>query len=187
MMRNPFNVLFICTGNSARSIMAESLLNYWGQGRFRGFSAGSFPKGVVHPFALKLLHSLDLPTEGLRSKSWNMFAQPGSPVMDFVFTVCDSAATECPSLPSRSRGQSKMIHHSFDDPPALTRGMLLLRRSRAARVRRVGLPAAWPQLGRRTRWHRRPLRDCLQRRRSAPLRRLPMGSCPARRPEQGSA
>jgi arsenate reductase (thioredoxin) len=89
MIARPFNVLFICTGNSARSIIAESLLNHWGQGRFRGFSAGSFPKGAVHPHAFELLRSLDLPVDGARSKSWNEFAAPGAPVMDFVFTVCD--------------------------------------------------------------------------------------------------
>jgi arsenate reductase (thioredoxin) len=116
MTRPPFNVLFLCTGNSARSILAESLLNHWGQGRFRGFSAGSFPRGAVHPCALKLLHSLELPTEGLRSKSWNKFAEPGAPVMDFVFTVCDQAAGEvCPMWP----GQPITAHWGMPDPAAV--------------------------------------------------------------------
>jgi protein-tyrosine-phosphatase len=118
MARDPmtdrvFNVLFLCTGNSARSILAESLLNHWGRGCFRGFSAGSFPKGVVHPCAFKLLHSLELPTEGLRSKTWNEFARPGAPVMDFVFTVCDQAAGEiCPVWP----GQPITAHWGVPDP-----------------------------------------------------------------------
>jgi arsenate reductase len=114
--RRPFNVLFLCTGNSARSILAESLLNHWGQGRFRGFSAGSFPRGAVHPCALKLLHSLELPVEGLRSKSWDEFAKPGAPVMDFVFTVCDQAAGEtCPVWP----GQPITAHWGMADPAAV--------------------------------------------------------------------
>ena len=115
MTTRPFNVLFICTGNSARSIIAESLLNYWGKGRFQGFSAGSFPKSAVHPLALKLLQSLDLPHEGLRSKSWSEFAAPGAPVMDFVFTVCDQAAGEvCPVWP----GQPITAHWGLPDPAA---------------------------------------------------------------------
>jgi arsenate reductase len=102
MIAQPCNVLFLCTGNSARSILAESLLNHWGKGRFRGYSAGSFPRGAVHPCAFQLLRALDLPIEGLRSKSWHEFTRPGAPVMDFVFTVCDQAASEvCPIWPGQ--------------------------------------------------------------------------------------
>jgi arsenate reductase len=98
----PYNVLFLCTGNSARSIIAEALINQWGRGRFRGFSAGSHPKGAVHPIALELLKRMKLPTEGLRSKSWDEFAREGTPELDFIVTVCDNAAGEvCPIWPGR--------------------------------------------------------------------------------------
>ena len=110
-----YNVLFLCTGNSARSILAEVLINHWGKGRFKGYSAGSFPKGTVHPFALQLLRNLGLPTMGLRSKSWNEYAKPGAPVMDFVFTVCDQAAGEvCPIWP----GNPVTAHWGVPDPAA---------------------------------------------------------------------
>lgn len=108
-----FNVLFLCTGNSARSILAESALNKLGEGRFRGFSAGSFPKGAVNPIALRLLERIDYPTEGLRSKSWEEFSQPDAPHMDFVFTVCDDAAGEtCPIWP----GHPMTAHWGIEDP-----------------------------------------------------------------------
>ena len=111
-----YNVLFLCTGNSARSIMAEVLIDHWGRGRFNGYSAGSFPKGAVHPLALGELESHHLPTSGLRSKSWEEFARLGAPVMDFVFTVCDRAAAEaCPVWP----GNPVTAHWGVSDPAAV--------------------------------------------------------------------
>jgi arsenate reductase len=111
-----FNVLFLCTGNTARSVLAESILQKDGQGRFRAFSAGSQPKGVINPFALKTLAAQGYPVEGFRSKSWDEFAVAGAPQMDFVFTVCDSAAGEmCPVWP----GQPVTAHWGIDDPAAV--------------------------------------------------------------------
>jgi protein-tyrosine-phosphatase len=113
MDRKAFNVLFLCTGNIARSIMAEVMLNAMGQNRFRAYSAGSHPKGAVNPYALELLQKNRLPTEGLRSKDWEEFARPGSPALDFVFTVCDNAAGEvCPVWP----GQPMTAHWGIPDP-----------------------------------------------------------------------
>ena len=127
-----FSVLFLCTGNSARSILAEALINYWGQGMFKGFSAGSHPKSEVHPLAMRLLEHMNMPTAGLRSKNWDEFAESGAIEMDFVFTVCDNAAGEvCPVWP----GLPMTAHWGIPDPAAVegseTTRMLAFRRAYA--------------------------------------------------------
>lgn len=116
MTQHTYNVLFLCTGNSARSILAEALLNQRGRGQFRAFSAGSHPAGQVNPFALELLTASKLPTDSLRSKSWDEFAQAGAPELDFIFTVCDNAAGEvCPIWP----GRPMSAHWGIPDPAAI--------------------------------------------------------------------
>ncbi len=116
-MSDPYNVLFLCTGNSARSIIAEALLNRDGAGRFKAYSAGSYPKGEVHPFTLELLENMNIDTAFARSKSWDEFTEPGAPEFDFIFTVCDNAANEpCPIWP----GHPLTAHWGIPDPAAAT-------------------------------------------------------------------
>jgi arsenate reductase len=132
-----YNVLILCTGNSARSILGEALVNRLGRGRFRGFSAGSTPKGAVHPLALELLDGLKMPTAGMRSKSWDEFAAQGAPPLDFIITVCDNAAGEmCPVWP----GKPVTAHWGIPDPAAVegTDG-----------ERRAAFRAAYDELARR--------------------------------------
>src|SRR5262252_1998117 len=115
-MNRPYNVLFLCTGNSARSILGEALVNHWGKGKFRGFSAGSHPRGQVNPFTIETLRRYRLPIEGLHSKSWDEFAGAEAPPLHFVFTVCDQAAKEvCPIWP----GQPMTAHWGLEDPAAV--------------------------------------------------------------------
>lgn len=116
-MQGHYNVLFVCTGNSARSILAETITNHFGKGRFHGYSAGSQPKGFIYPQTLEVLRAVDLPTETLRSKGWEEFTRPGAPVMDFVITVCDQVAGEvCPAWP----GAPITAHWSIPDPAKAT-------------------------------------------------------------------
>ena len=143
MSDKPYNVLFLCTGNSARSILAEAILNREGRGRFRACSAGSFPKGEVHPEALRLLNELGFQTEGYRSKSWDEFAAPDAPEPDFVFTVCDNAAGEvCPIWP----GQPMTAHWGIEDPAPVDgqRQRQAFRDAFHALQRRIGLFLALP-------------------------------------------
>jgi arsenate reductase len=145
MKGRTYNVLFLCTGNSARSILAECLLRQSGKGGFNAFSAGSFPKGEVHPLALRLLREQGFSTEGLRSKSWNEFAGGQAPVMDFVFTVCDQAAGEvCPVWP----GQPVTAHWGIPDPAAVdgseAERMLAFRDSFHALERRLKIFVSLP-------------------------------------------
>jgi arsenate reductase len=129
-----YHVLFLCTGNSARSILAESLLNHIGRGRFRAFSAGSFPKGQVHPLALELLERDGLPSEGVRSKSWDEYVAPGAPSLDFILTVCDNAAGEaCPVWPGRPTN----AHWGIPDPAAVDGSESVRRAAFAAALKKL--------------------------------------------------
>lgn len=145
MNERVFNVLFLCTGNTARSVLAEGILNHLGKGRFRAFSAGSQPKGVVNPFALEELRRAGLPAEGFRSKSWDEFAKPGAPEMDFIFTVCDNAANEvCPVW----IGHPMTAHWGVEDPAAVEgtdeAKRLAFRKAAAALRRRIELFLSLP-------------------------------------------
>lgn len=145
MAEKVYNVLFLCTGNSARSILAESILNRRGKGQFRGFSAGSHPNGRVNPFAIALLKQLEFPIEGLRSKSWDEFATPDSPHLDFVITVCDKAAGEvCPYWP----GQPMTAHWGIPDPAAVegtdVQKMMAFRQAFTAMATRIQLFLSLP-------------------------------------------
>jgi len=145
MAERPYNVLFLCTGNSARSIIAEAILNREGRGQFRAFSAGSHPKGAVNPHTIRLLQRLNHDTSALRSKSWEEFAQPGAPKLDFVFTVCDDAAGEsCPVWP----GQPMTAHWGIPDPAAAqgTDAEIAVAFSEAYRMlnQRIGIFVALP-------------------------------------------
>jgi protein-tyrosine-phosphatase len=145
MPEQPFNVLFLCTGNSARSVIAEAILNKHGHGRFRAYSAGSQPKGAVNPNTIEFLDGLGYATAGFRSKSWSEFTRPGAPKFDFVFTVCDSAAAEtCPVWP----GQPMTAHWGIPDPAAAegTPAEIALAFKDAYRMleRRIGIFVALP-------------------------------------------
>ena len=143
MSDHVYNVLFLCTGNSARSILAEAILNRDGAGRFRAYSAGSYPRGEVHPVALEVLEEVGFPTTGYRSKSWDEFAAPGAPALDFVFTVCDNAAGEtCPAWP----GQPMTAHWGIEDPAAVDgdRQRRAFTAAFHALQRRIGLFLALP-------------------------------------------
>ena len=145
MIDRPFNVLFLCTGNSARSVMAEAILNKVGAGKFRAYSAGSHPKGQVHAETLRLLQSLGYDTADFRSKSWGEFAEPGAPALDFVFTVCDDAAGEsCPLWP----GQPMTAHWGIPDPAAATGSAaevaLAFKEAYRLLAQRIGIFAALP-------------------------------------------
>ncbi len=140
-----FNVLFLCTANSARSVLAEALMNHWGRDRFRGLSAGSHPRGTINPLTLDLLRELKMPVAALRSKSWDEFAKPDAPKLDFVFTVCDQAAGEvCPIWP----GQPMTAHWGVPDPAAVegteVEKKLAFRQAFNALERRIKIFAALP-------------------------------------------
>jgi len=145
MDAKPYDVLFLCTGNSARSILAEAMMNRLGRGRFRAYSAGSHPGGKVNPWAIELLRTAGMPTSGLRSKSWDEFARPGAPAFDFIITVCDNAANEvCPVWP----GNPTTAHWGVPDPAAVEGGdeekRAAFRSAMATLRRRIELLAALP-------------------------------------------